>query len=191
MSPEPPDTTRLLNRYGRGERAVEPELLDSIYTQLHALAQSNMRGQSPDHTLQATALVNEAWMRIQRQNELEFDGRAQFFALASRVMRSVLVDHSRSAQRRKRGEGQPLLSLDDAELGPAVKSGISAVEVLALEDALERLERADADLCRLVELRFFGGLSHREIAEVQQVSVRTVERQWRAARAFLNAELAG
>jgi RNA polymerase sigma factor (TIGR02999 family) len=181
-------TTRLLNLYGRGERQVELELLEAIYGHLHELAERNMRGQSPGHTLQPTALVHEAWMRIAKHEELEFDDRAQFYALASKVMRSVLVDHSRRAQREKRGGGRAMLSLD--QVGAVPEQGVpSAVDILALEEGLVRLGEADPELCRLVEMRFFGGLKHEEIAEVMGVSVRTVERHWRAARAFLSTEL--
>jgi RNA polymerase sigma factor (TIGR02999 family) len=190
MGQDASSTTRLLNRYGRGERQVEPELLEAIYAQLHLLAERNMRGQSPGHTLQPTALLHEAWMRIVAQEALEFDGRAQFYGLASKVMRSVLVDHSRRAGREKRGGGQPLMSLDTVE--PAHADGATTtVDILALEEGLVRLAAADPELCRLVELRFFGGLTHTEIAEALGISVRTVERHWRAARAFLSAELSG
>jgi RNA polymerase sigma factor (TIGR02999 family) len=190
MGDDPSSTTRLLNRYGRGERQVEPELLEAIYGQLHELARRNMRGQPPGHTLQPTALVHEAWMRIAGQEQLEFDGRSQFYGLASRVMRSVLVDHARRAQREKRGGGRTVVSLETAT-PEAEPLGASVADVLALEEALVRLAEADAELCRLVELRFFGGLSHEEIARMRDVSVRTVERHWRAARAFLSAELSG
>lgn len=190
MASRPGDATRLLNRYGRGEREVERELLAAIYGELHALAVDQMERQPPAHTLQPTALIHEAWLRLVRQDELEFATRAQFYALASRVMRSVLVDHARRATRDKRGGGARRLSFEELDEGGA-DPGRRALEVLSLEEALRELERVEPDLCRLVELRFFGGLSHAEIAEAMDVSLRTVERNWRAARAFLSAELEG
>jgi RNA polymerase sigma factor (TIGR02999 family) len=188
MSGEENRTTRLLERYLGGEREVEVELLERVYGELRELAGAHMRGQSPGHTLQPTALMHEAWMRIAGQEELEFGGRSQFYALASKVMRSVLVDHARRQNREKRGGGRGRMTLDpalDADEGSAEPS----VDLLDLEQGLERLEEIDPDLTRVVEMRFFGGLSHPEIAEATGASLRTVERNWRTARAWLQANL--
>ncbi len=188
MPSEENPTTRLLNRYLRGERAVEDELLAHVYDELRELAAAHMRGQSPNHTLQPTALMHEAWMRIAGQEELAFDGRSQFYALASKVMRSVLVDHARKGKREKRGGNRQRVTLDpalDADEGSAQPS----VDLLDLEEGLNRLEEIDPSLSRVVEMRFFGGLSHGEIAEATSSSLRTVERNWRAARAWLQANL--
>jgi RNA polymerase sigma factor (TIGR02999 family) len=190
MSGEPPfpeqqrPLTQLLNRFGDGEVEVEAELLQLVYDDLRGLARQQLGAQAGQHTLQPTALVHEAWLRLGRQAHLQFDRRRQFFMLASKVMRSVLLDHARGANREKRGGGRLRVSLVDrlGELTPAL-------DLIALEEALVRLENHDPDLVRLVELRFFSGLAHAEIAEVMKVSIRTIERHWRYVRAWLHNEL--
>ena len=184
MTDASPRTTQLLNRLGAGDRSVEKEILDRTYAELVQLAAASMRSRS-DHTLQPTALVHEAWMRLVDQSELHFKGQQQFFALASRVMRSVLVDHYRAKNREKRGGAAERVSLTLHEATETAPD----VDVLALEDALERLEQVDPELCRVVEMRFFAGLSHPEISKVTGIALRTVERRWRQARAWLQAEL--
>lgn len=177
---DPGRTTRLLNRYGGGDRSVEEELLASVYEELRSLAEVQMRGQPANHTLQPTALLHEAWMRLARQSTLEFDARAQFYRLASQVMRSVLVDHARKATRKKRGGDLRRISFEESARG-----GVDEVDLVELDECLEHLERLDPDLARVVEMRFFGGLSHPEIADALGLSLRKVERTWRIARAWL------
>lgn len=188
-APRVRDTTQLLNRYGRGEKGVEAQLLAAVYQELHQLAASHMRDQAASHTLQPTALIHEAWLRLVRQEELEFDGRAQFFQLASKIMRSVLVDHARQARREKRGGGRRRLSLDTSAGAGEHGTGSDELDLLALEEGLQRLEEIEPGLCRVVEMRFFGGLSHPEIARATGTSLRTVERNWRLARAWLQSNL--
>jgi RNA polymerase sigma factor (TIGR02999 family) len=182
-------TTRLLNRLGRGDRAAEAELLDALYDELHVLAQGYMERQRAGHTLQATALVHEAWMRVSLQEAPSFDGRRQFFALASRAMRAVLVDHARARQASKREAHANAVRLEGVDAVAGAMADDGQLDLVALDGALERLGEIDADLLRLVELRFFGGLSQEEIAELQGVSARTVQRSWRAARAWLHRAL--
>jgi len=181
-------TTRLLNRYLGGDRSVESDLLEHVYDELRDVAAAHMHAQSPHHTLQPTALLHEAWLRIANRDDLSFDGRNQFYALASKVMRSVLVDHARREKSEKRGGGAGRVTLDPA-LDADESDTSSPVDLLDLEAALKRLEGIEPELSRLVEMRFFGGLSHPEIAQATGSSLRTVERNWRAARAWLQANL--
>lgn len=179
-------TTRLLNRYGRGDRSAEEELLASVYEELRALARGHMGRESAPTTLQPTALIHEAWLRLARQEDLAFDAKSQFYRLASKVMRSILLDRARAATREKRGGGRARVSLDAA---PALAVERNE-ELIALEESLARLEAIEPELARVVEMRFFGGLGHEEIARALGVSLRTVERHWRAARAWLHEDLA-
>jgi RNA polymerase sigma factor (TIGR02999 family) len=159
-----------------------------VYEELRELADRHMAHQAVEHTLQPTALVNEAWLRLARPargGAREVESRRQFFALASRAMRSVLVDHARARRSDKRGGARRRVTIAAA---PGVASGPD-LDVLALEEALERLESRDEELARLVELRFFGGLQHAEISAVTGVPLRSVERRWRLARAWLYREL--
>jgi RNA polymerase sigma factor (TIGR02999 family) len=176
--------TRLINRLGEPDREADEELLSVLYGELHALAAHHLR-LHPQQSLQPTALVSEAWLRISRQAGLRVDARAQFFALASRLMRSVLVDRARAHAAQKRGGGRQRIILWD---GVGTVPGPN-IDLLSLDEALVRLERVDPDLARLVNLRFFGGLEHSEIAGVLSVSLRSVERRWRLARAWLRREL--
>jgi len=187
LSADPKTTTRLLNRLGKGDPAAAEELVPRVYAELHRLAEQHMAGQGPRHTLQPTALVNEAWARLAVQEELEFDGRDPFYALASRIMRTVLVDHARARNAEKRGGDRRRVTLLDEEEG---EQGVE-LDILALDEALQRLKAMDPELHALVELRFFGGLKHPAIARVQGTSLRTVERNWRLARAWLQGELGG
>ena len=176
------DCTRLLNRMAAGDRAAGEELMPIVYGELRGIAGRHLARHASDLTLEPTGLIHEAWMKLARQEELEFGGRAQFYSLASRVMRSVLVDHVR-ARHAKRPAGRrestlAVLAADEDE-----------VDVTALDEVLERLETFDAELAKLVELRFFGGLSHPRIAETLGVPLRRVERRWRLARAWLRKEL--
>ena len=176
-------TTRLLNRLGAGDSQAAHELAPLVYSELHALA-STLLARRSNATLQPTALVHEAWMRFAGQ-ESSFENRFRFYALASKVMRSVLVDHARARQALKRGQGRrPVTWIDAGEATPERR-----LDLLDLDDALRRLEGLDDELSRIVELRFFGGLSHAEIAGALGLSLPTIERRWRLARAWLHAEL--
>ncbi len=177
-----PSTTRLLNRFFAGEEGVEDELGHVVFEELHRIAGGALgRGA---RALEPTALVNEAWLRF-RSGSTRFEHRRQFFALAARVMRSVLVDHARARRARKREGGGERVTVSEAS---GLSSG-GAVDFLDLEDALQRLRVLDEALHRLVELRFFAGLAHPEIADLLGISLSSVERRWRLARAWLRGEL--
>jgi len=170
-----------------GDQEAAGELLPLVYTELHALAARFMGGERRGHTLQPTALVHEAWMRIQAGDGTPAAERAQFLGLAARAMRRVLIDHARRRKAQKRGEGGEHLPLDHA-LDALAQSG---PEPLELDEALERLEQLDPQLVRIVEQRFFAGASNADIAAALGVSTRTVERGWKTAQTWLRAELAG
>jgi RNA polymerase sigma factor (TIGR02999 family) len=169
------------------EEGAEPDagLLALVYAELRGIAERSMAHQPREHTLQPTALVNEAWLRLAASKELRFEARAQFFALAAKVMRSVLVDHAREKAAAKRGGAHRRVTLAD-EL---TAGGGPDVDLLSLEDVLTKLEAMDPELARLVELRFFAGLDHPTIARLSGKSLRSVDRSWRLARAWLHAEL--
>ena len=185
----PQDSTRRLQGLARGDEGVTTEVVEQVQGELRRLAARYMTGQRPGHTLQPTALVNEVWIRMFGDAPREFEGRRAFYGFASRVMRSVLVDHARAVQADKRGGGRDRVSISVAADQPT-ETEAADLDVLQLNEALERLQEFDENLATLVELRFFGGLAHPEIAEQMGVSLRTVERQWRLARAWLYAELA-
>jgi len=178
--------TRILERVQRGEAGAADELFRRVFDELHALARNHMRAQGPAHTLQPTALVHEAYLRLFRGVDPAYQDRSHFLRAASRAMRCVLVDHAREKGRVKRtapGERQPLDGL-----GELFEE--RAQDLVALDEALERLAAIDARAVEVVELRFFGGRTEDEIAEILDVSARTVERDWQAARAWLHKELA-
>lgn len=181
-APDANDVTRLLRRMAQGDESAPAELLPHLYEQLRGIAELLMAQQSPSHTLQPTALVHEAWMRMSGG---DYEGREHFAAVAARAMRSVLVDHARRKRAEKRG-GAALRVPADLLLERIEEEG---ADVLALEDALERLGARDPELLRIVELRFFGGLEVSETAHALGVSESTVEREWRAARAWLYRRL--
>lgn len=184
------DVTILLRRLEAGEEAAADELLPLVYERLHELARGYMQDERREHTLQPTALVHEAWLRLERAPESWLTDpttvdRNLFFGVAARAMRRILVDHARRRRASKR-EGQAArVPLDDALENVEGPAG----DLVALDEALERLADRDAELSRLVELRFFGGLSVREVAEVLKVSHRRVERGWSTARLWLRREL--
>jgi RNA polymerase sigma factor (TIGR02999 family) len=174
--------TLLLRRMAAGDSAAADELLPLVYAELRDLAAGLMRRQTPDHTLQPTALVHEAWLRFSNGN---FENRDHFAAVAAKAMRSVLVDHARRRQSEKRGGALERAPLDAL----AEVFSERAPDLLALDAALERLSRFDAELARLVELRFFAGLSVEETARVLGCSTASVTRGWRVARMWLVREL--
>jgi RNA polymerase sigma factor (TIGR02999 family) len=182
---EPSEATRLLGALGRGESGASEKLLEVVYAELKNLAAASLRGERADHTLQPTALVHEAWLRLVDQTRVEWRNRAHFLGTAALAMRRVLVDHARARGREKRGSGaqrEPLES-DLAQ----VPGGLDLeLDVLALDQGLEELARHSARAARVVELRFFAGLTEEETADVLGVARPTVTRDWRAARAWLS-----
>jgi RNA polymerase sigma-70 factor, ECF subfamily len=178
------DVTLLLSQLSEGDQSVIPRLIPVVYDELRHLAASHMRYERPDHTLRTTALVHEAYIRLVEQRQVNWKSRAHFFGIAAQLMRRILVDHARNHLRKKRGGEQQKLSLDEAA---TVSLGRSA-EVVAVDEALGRLAKLDPRQNQIVELRFFGGLSTEETAEVLGVSARTVEREWSLAKAWLYME---
>jgi len=187
MSTPPSDVTALLLAWGRGEAEAREELIPLVYAELRRLAGRAMAGERGDHTLEPTALVHETYLRLIRQSGVPWQNRAHFFGVAARLMRQILVDHARAHKADKRGGGKPRLTLDSAL---AATAGGNEVELLALDDALTELTRIDEDQGRIVELRFFGGLSVVETAEALGISTATVKRDWAVARAWLFRRLA-
>jgi RNA polymerase sigma-70 factor (ECF subfamily) len=185
MEPIAGKVTRLLGALKQGDAAAESQLIDLVYSEFHARARQYLRGERPDHTLQPTALVNEAYIRLMQDRALDFQSRAHFFATASIVMRRVLVDHARARGAGKRPDGKQKVELNDflAAQSPRLD------QMLILEEALTRLSEMDARQGRLVEMMYFGGLTEEEAAAVLGVSLRTVKREWSSARAWLQAEL--
>jgi len=187
------DITLLLNSLAEG-RSRAPEagreavdrLLPRVYDELRRLAESQLQQERTDHTLQATALVHEAYLRLVDQTRVVWRSRAHFFAVAAQAIRRILVDHARSHGRAKRGGAAHKLSLDDALTLSAATSG---TDLLALDEVLDKFSREHADQARVVEMRFFGGLTTEEAAAVLGVTTRTVERYWEFARAWLYREL--
>ena len=185
---DPPAQTRLLlSRMGSGDEAAAAELLEALYADLRGLAGKYMAGERTGHTLQPTALVHEAWMRVApAERAPSYDGRAHFVRTAARAMRNILVDHARARKTQKRGQGDVQNGLDEVLAGYEAEQ----VDVLELNDVLERLTEADPELGRVVELRFFGGQTLPDIAQLLGVSLTTAERRWRMARAWLRDEMA-
>jgi RNA polymerase sigma factor (TIGR02999 family) len=183
--------TELLLAWGRGDRAALDTLVPAIYGELHRQAARALQHEDPGHSLQATALVHEAYLRLVDQQRVQWQNRAQFFGVAAQLIRRILVDHARARQAAKRGGGVRQLTLEHAEAHGGDGSDESQVDVLALHDALDRLAKLDPDQGRLVELRYFGGLSIEETAAALGVSPATVKREWVVARAWLRRELDG
>lgn len=177
--------TQLLAHWSRGDDAALQKLTPLVYAELRRLAHRYMKGQPVDHTLQTTALVNEAYLRLVDQNRPSFTNRSHFYAVAAKAMRQILVDYARAARRQRRGAGASKVELDEAAVISAEQSGA----ILDLSDALERLANLDSRAAQGVELRYFGGLTQDEIAEVLKVSAVTVRRDWVFARAWLYREL--
>jgi len=182
---DPQDVTQLLADWSHGDRAALEKLTPLVYEKLHHLAHHYMAAQRPDHTLQTTALVNEAYVRFADQTRPNFTNRSHFLAVAAKAMRQILVNHAKSAQRQKRGAGFAKVELDEAALISPEEPKV----ILDLHDALERLAALDWRKAQVVELSYFGGLKHDEIAEVLKVSIVTIRRDWVFARAWLYNEL--
>src|SRR5437764_1721707 len=184
-SVSPHRVTQLLQQWSRGDDAAVVELTPLVYEELRRLSHHYMKEQRPDHTLQTTALVNEAYLRLADQGKPHFTNRSHFFAVAAKAMRHILVDHAKAQQRQKRGAGASKIDLDEAALISPEQTGA----ILDLNDALERLATLDSRAAHVVELRFFGGLNQDELAEALTISPITVRRDWVFARAWLYKEL--
>ena len=179
--------TELLVRWRDGDQRALDELMPLVYTELHRLAARCMCGERPGHTLQTSALVNEAYMRLAGHEEIRWQNRTHFFAIAAQAMRRILVDHARRGGNRKRGGGAHKVALDEA----LIVSEERVAEVVALDDALKQLAEVSPRKSQLVELRFFGGLSIEEAAEVLGVSPGTAMRDWTFTKAWLRREITG
>jgi RNA polymerase sigma factor (TIGR02999 family) len=177
----------LLLAWGRGDRVALDELVPLVHQELRRLARLQLRGERNNHTLQTTALVNEAFIRLVDLRRIQWQDRAYFLSLSARLMRRILVDHARSRNYQKRGGGALNLTLDDI----VVASPARGADLVALDDALEGLARVDPRKSQVVELRFFGGLSVEETAEALEVSPETVLRDWRLAKVWLLREVSG
>lgn len=188
--PETPDASILLRRIAAGDESATADLFPVVQEELRRLARRYMAAQPGGHTLQATALVNEAYLKLVRGDRAHAADRAHFFRLAASAMRSVLVDHARARRREKRGGGAARVTLR-ATLhdGGIQDAGADGVDLVDLDGALSRLAALDDQLARIVELRFFGGLANAEIGATLGVSARTVERGWRVAQGWLRADL--
>ena len=182
-----PQVTRLLLAWRQGDDAALERLIPVVYQELRRIARRYMAGQRPSHTLQPTALINEVYLRLVDCQLVNWQNRAHFIAVCANMMRRVLVDYARSKQYQKRGGGAVQVSLDEG-LIPSAEPGR---ELIALDDALNALAEVDARKSKVVELRFFGGLTTQETAEVLNVSQDTVVRDWRFAKAWLQNEMAG
>lgn len=181
------NVTTLLLRAQKGDRLATEELFPVVYEELRALAARYVSQESAAYTLQATALVHEAFIRLVGPGDSSWENRRHFFGAAAKAMRRILMDHARAKRRMKRGEGVKPCSLEDQDLGV---DGIN-LDLIALNDAVERLTQADPPKGQLVELKFFGGLSMEEVSQVMGTSRSTVNREWRFVRAWLYRELAG
>lgn len=184
MSP-PSDITKLLVSWRAGDQAALERLLPLVEAELHRIAQRYMRRENPGHILQATALVNEAFLKLVDQDRIHWKNRAQFYGVAARIMRRILINHARDQNRYKRGGGAVRVSLTGLDIMAEEESA----ELVALDEALNSLERAFPRKCRVVEMRFFGGLTVEETAEVLNISTATVMRDWEIAKAWLLREL--
>ncbi len=190
VTPPPPPTqhevTRLLHALRDGEEDAAELLARVVYDELHVIAEHAMRRESGGHTLQPTILVHEAFLRLIDQHEVNWQGRAHFFALAAQAIRRILVDHARRRNAIKR-DGGARITLEDA----AIESSTDSIDLIAIDDALKRLASLDERQARVVELRFFTGLGVKETAEALGISPATVKRDWTFAKAFLQRELEG
>lgn len=185
MRTEPGEVTQLLLEFKRGTLEAPDRLVPLIYKELRRIASAHLRRESRTHSLQPTALVHEAYLRLVDITQVQWQDRAHFFSVASTIMRRILVDHARANRARKRGGGEDTLWLDEASM----PSPGRAPELVSLNDALDRLAQFDQRQAKIVEMRFFAGMTEEETGEVLGVSVRTVKRDWRMAKAWLFHEL--
>ena len=185
MRPLPHDVTQLLVAWSNGDEAARDQLIPLVYEELHRLAHHYMNRERPGHTLQTSALVNEAFVRLIDQRDVHWQNRSHFFGIAAQMMRRVLVDYARSRQYQKRGGDVVQVSLNEN----LIVSNEQTAEVVALDDALKSLATFDQRKCQIVELRFFAGLSIEEAAQVLGISPGTVMRDWTLAKAWLRKEI--
>ena len=178
---KPQNVTELLLAWGAGNKEALNDLIPLVHDELHRIAARHMRNEKRGHTLQTTALLNEAFGKLIENKDIPWKSRAHFFAIAAQIMRRILIDHARTRLTAKRGSGGQKISLDDVALVTEPR----AEELISLDRALSELAEIDAEKSRIVELKFFGGLSTEEIAEMEGVSSRTIEREWRKAKAWL------
>jgi RNA polymerase sigma factor (TIGR02999 family) len=186
-APQQHEVTRLLVEWGNGNRQALEELMPLVYSELRQVAGRYMRRERSGHTLQCTALVNEAYLRLIDQHSVQWKNRAHFFGVAAEMIRRILADYARSQHAQKRGADAPKISLDEA-FGVGQERDL---DLVALDEALDRLKKIDERQCRVVELRFFAGLSVEETAEVMEISPASVKREWVTAKAWLFRELSG
>jgi len=185
LESDPGEVTQLLFELKRGNRAAEERLIPLVYGELRRIASNRLKNESIHHSLQPTALVHEAYLRLTRIEQIDWQSRSHFFAVSATLMRRILVDHARANKARKRGDGIGTISLNDAIFAAPDREP----EILALDEALDRLARLDERQSKIVELRFFAGMSEEETGHVLGISARTVKRDWRTAKAWLFAEL--
>jgi RNA polymerase sigma-70 factor (ECF subfamily) len=185
MDPHGADATALLSELAKEKQEAAEKLIPLVYDELKRLARSYMRRERPDHTLQTTALVHETYLKLVRQRDVDWQGRSHFFGIAAQLMRRVLIDHARGHLREKRGGANVVLPLNEA----LAFSPEHSEDLLKLDEALERLSQLDVRQSRIVELRFFGGLSVEETAGFLNISPKTVKRDWAVAKAWLHGEL--
>ena len=183
--PSTNEVTQLLVAWGNGDQTALDQLMPLVYAELHRLAHRHIKKERPGHTLQTSALLNEAFLRLVDQRDVRWQSRAQFFGIAAQMMRRILVDHARAKGRAKRGGSDIRVSLDDANM---IAKGAD-LDVIAIDEALERLAKIDEQQSRIVELRFFSGLTVEETAEVLKISPATVKRDWSMAKAWLHREI--
>ncbi len=181
----PHDVTMILNAVSSGDQSAADELLPLLYDELRSLAARRLRAERPGHTLQATALVHETYIRLVDQTRVRWTGRAHFLAVAATLMRRILVNHERDRRRQKRGGQAARATLSES----ALQTPAPSLDLLALDEAMTRLASIDAQQNRIVELRYFGGLTVEEVAQVTGLSVRTVHREWAFAKAWLRGEV--
>ncbi|MCB1024073.1 MAG: sigma-70 family RNA polymerase sigma factor [Acidobacteria bacterium] len=179
------DITLILQQVSEGDESAKEHLIAVVYDELKRQARIYLLGERKNHTLQPTALVHETYLRLVNQNKVEWKNRNHFFAIAARLMRRILIDYARSRSAEKRGGSNTRFSLDDKQISTTQRSSA----LIALDDALERLSAIDPRKARIVEMKFFGGLNESEIAEIEEVSTRTLRREWRIARLWLYREL--
>jgi RNA polymerase sigma factor (TIGR02999 family) len=185
VSTAPGEVTLLLLELKRGNKEAEGRLIPLVYNELRRIAGSYLRREDANHSLQPTTLVHEAYLRLTKINEIDWQGRSHFFAVSATLMRRILVDHARASHARMRGNGWDAISLNDAIL----PSPERAPEILALDEALSKLATFDERQSKIVELRFFAGMSEEEVGNALGISARTVKRDWRIAKAWLFKEL--
>lgn len=186
-SPPPHEITQLLAEWSDGNQAALDKLYPLVYEELHRLAHSYLRRERKGHTLQTTALINEAYLRLVDQKQVNWANRFHFFGISAQIMRRILIDHARRYEYAKRGGGAQRISLDHA----AIVAKARGRELLLLDEALHSLAKIDSRRSRVVELRYFGGLNNEEIAGVLKISENTVTRDWNMARAWLYQKLSG